>query len=218
MKSINKATKKFAEKLKIPDRMECMDESEAYITIKDKRILDQINKNISQNTNVNQWRNSTSVIDWFKAIHNKPQYRFFVFDIENVYQSISLDLYEKVLNFSKQITPIADSNLRTVMHSRKTLLFHESEKAKREGNKNFDVPMGCFDGAEVCELVGTYILSQLNLVFENENVGLYRDGGLGIFRNLSGPEIARTRRAIVRVFELCGLSITTKANLKVVNF
>ena len=91
------------------------------------------------------------------------------------------DLYEKVLNFSKRITPIADSNLRTVMHSRKTLLFHESAKAKREGNKNFDVPMGCFDGAEVCELVGTYILSQLNLVFENENVGLYRDGGLGIF-------------------------------------
>ena len=88
MKSINKATKKFAEKLKIPDRMECMDESEAYITIKDKRILDQINKNISQNTNVNQWRNSTSVIDWFKAIHNKPQYTFFVFDIENFYQSI----------------------------------------------------------------------------------------------------------------------------------
>ena len=33
--------------------------------------------------------------------------------------------------------------------------------------------MGCFDGAEVCELVKTYMLSQLNTVFKNENVGLY---------------------------------------------
>ena len=35
MRSINKATKKFVEKLKNADRMECMDESEAYITIKE---------------------------------------------------------------------------------------------------------------------------------------------------------------------------------------
>ena len=101
LKSINKTTKKFAEKLKIAGRMEFMDESEAYVTIKDhkenfpekpsfrlinpsksdiekisKRILHQINENISQNTNVNQWKNSTSVIDWFKAIYNKSQYTF----------------------------------------------------------------------------------------------------------------------------------------------
>ena len=38
---------------------------------------------------------------------------------------------------------------------------------KREGNENFDVPMGCFDAAEVCELVATYMLRQLNTVFEN---------------------------------------------------
>ena len=78
--------------------------------------------------------------------------------------------------------------------------------------------MGCCNGAEVCELVGTYILSQLNAVFENENVVLYRDDGLRIFRNLSGPEIERKRKAIVCVFKECGLSITTKANLNVVNF
>ena len=100
-----------------------------------------------------------------------------------------------------------------------TLLFHGSEPfIKREGNENLDVPMRCFDEAEVCELVGTYILSQLNTVFENENVSLYRDDGIGIFRNLSGPEIERKRKAIVCVFKQCSLSITTKANLKVVNF
>ena len=51
--------------------------------------------------------------------------------------------------------------------------------------------MRSFDGAEVCELVGTYILRRLNTVFENKNMGLYRDNGVGIFRNLSGPEIEK---------------------------
>ena len=38
--------------------------------------------------------------------------------------------------------------------------------------------MGSFDGAEVCELVGLYLLSQLqHLVMK---VGLYRDDGLAI--------------------------------------
>ena len=73
-------------------------------------------------------------------------------------------------------------------------------------------------GIELCELVRSYILSQLNIVFENENVGLYRDNGLAIFRNLSGPEIERKRKAIVRLFKECGLSVTTKAKLKVANF
>ena len=58
--------------------------------------------------------------------------------------------------------------------------------------------MGYFDGAEMCELVGTYILSQLNTVFENENFDLYRDDGIGIFRNFSGLEIERKRKASIK--------------------
>ena len=77
-------------------------------------------------------------------------------------QILSLDRYEKALKFSKQITPIADSDLRIMMHSRKTFLFHCIKSfIKREGNENFDVLMGCFDGVEVYKFVGNYILSQL---------------------------------------------------------
>ena len=55
-----------------------------------------------------------------------------------------------------------------MMHFRETLLFHGSELfIKRQGNKNSGVPIGCFDGGEVCELVGTYVLSQLKTVFKN---------------------------------------------------
>lgn len=42
----------------------------------------------------------------------------------------------------------------------------------------FDVTMGSFDGAETCELVGLYLLSQLQHL--NIDVGLYRDDGLAV--------------------------------------
>ena len=90
-----------------------MEETEVYITVKDnkkdfphkfsfrlinpsksvickisKTLLDKINKILILNTNVNQWENTTIVIDWFKI---------------------------------------------------------------------FDVPIGCYDGAMICELVGIFI-------------------------------------------------------------
>ena len=39
--------------------------------------------------------------------------------------------------------------------------------------------MECFDGAEVCVLVGVYILHFLRTVMREENVGLCHDDGLG---------------------------------------
>ena len=43
-------------------------------------------------------------------------------------------------------------------------------------SSGFDVTMGIFDGAEVCELVGLYLLSQLQHLAMN--VGLCRDDGI----------------------------------------
>ena len=99
-------------------------------------------------------------------------------------------------------------------------MFHENEPwVKREGDENFDVLIGCLDGAKVCDLTGLYILSKIKSVFENQNnVGLYGDDGLGILRNISGPQIERVREEIIKIFKKCGLSITTKTNLKFVQF
>ena len=46
-----------------------------------------------------------------------------------------------------------------------------------ENNSNlFDVTMGSYDGAEICELVGLFILNHLGKTFGKlENIGLYRD-------------------------------------------
>ena len=78
--------------------------------------------------------------------------------------------------------------------------------------------MGCYNRAEVWELVGTYLLNQLKVVIAKGNMGLYRDDGLGIFKNTSWPEIEKKKKELVKIFKNNGLSITIKANLKTVDF
>ena len=54
--------------------------------------------------------------------------------------------------------------------------------------------MGAFDGAEICELVGTYLLSILAEKYPKEDIGLYRDDGLAVFKNKSGPQLERIKK------------------------
>ena len=56
--------------------------------------------------------------------------------------------------------------------------------------------MSCYDGAEVCEMVGTYILNKLKNITNKENIGLYRDDGLGIFQNIPKSEIETKNKSL----------------------
>ena len=69
------------------------------------------------------------------------------------------------------------------MHSRKSLLFNNTSVwVKKEGDPAIDVTMGgSFDGAEICELVGVYILNVLNKKYGKARMVLYRDDGLACF-------------------------------------
>ena len=75
-----------------------------------------------------------------------------------------------------------------------------------------------FDGGEVCELVGTFILNKLKNVFQNNTFGLYRDDGLAVIKGLSGPEIERLKKNVVKTFKDCGLNITIETNLHTANY
>ena len=73
--------------------------------------------------------------------------------------------------------------------------------------------MGCFDGAEVCELVGLYLLHHLSGILGKEVVGLHRDDGLAILRNTSGPNAERLKKQIIQVFHQHDLKVVTDTNL-----
>ena len=137
----------------------------------------------------------------------------------NFYLSITQGLMNKGIEFPKTIVDIPDEDLSIIMQSRKTLLFSEKvPQVKKEIDEDFDVPMGCYNDAEVCDIVGSYILNLLCNILDKDLVGLYRDDDLAIVRNLSGSEIERKRKAIIKLFKECCLNITIKTNLKIVNF
>ena len=51
----------------------------------------------------------------------------------------------------------------------------------------FDVTTGSFDGTEVFEFVGLYILNNIKPLLGSSNVGLYRDDGLAIVHKALKP-------------------------------
>ena len=89
---------------------------------------------------------------------------------------------------------------------------------KRSGNKDFDVPMGSYDSAEVCELVGAFLLNNLSHAIDKTSVGLYRDDGLGVFKSHSGPESERKRKEIIKTFNTYKLSITIETSIRFATF
>ena len=85
-------------------------------------------------------------------------------------------------------------------------------------NEDFDVPIWCYDGGEVCELVGSYLLKKLSNIVDKKSIDLYRDDELAILQNLSGPQIERKRKDVIKMFKTAGLNITIQAGLRIVNF
>ena len=129
-----------------------MQESESYVTVKEhkedfphkiscrlinpsktdigkisKHVLDKVNQKLLSVTEVNQLKNSHSVIEWFKNIRNKSNASIFIFDIESFYHSISLKLLEDAINFAKTVCNISGRDTSINMQARRTLLFNNGD-------------------------------------------------------------------------------------------
>ena len=118
------------------------------------------------------------------------------------------------MQYACEITQITNYDISIIKHTRKTLLFNNNQPwQKKSGDPDFDVPMGCYDSAEVCELVGIYILNKLSNIIDIDSIGLYRDDGPGTFESVSGPQIERKKKNIIKVFKMSGLSIIVTTNI-----
>ena len=110
-----------------------------------------------------------------KPSQKKNKFSFTVFDIECFYPSITENLLLNALNYAKTHTSITDLDVNIIMHCRKSLLFDNDTAWVKKTNNMFDVTMGSFDGAEICELVGLFLLSTLPDKFKSNDIGLYRE-------------------------------------------
>ena len=68
------------------------------------------------------------------------------------------------------------------------------------------------------EICNKNIQAQLSEKFEKKNFGLYRDDGLAVFRNISGPQAEKIKKEFQRIFKQNHLDITILCNLKIVNY
>ena len=84
-------------------------------------------------------------------------------------------------------------------------------------NGLFDITMGAYDGAEVYELVGTYMLFLILEKYDKKGFGLYRNDGLGEEKNKSGLETEKIKKNIQKIFKENKLDIAIHCKMKIAN-
>ena len=168
------------------------------------------------------------MLEWFASLKytkesiKNQMLKFIKFNIEAFYPSISEELLNKSIHFA-QINGVffSETDIETVKTARESVLFKNGVPYVKKGRNNrFDVNIGSWDGMEISELCGVYLLNRLtdeNGPFKKSSVGLYRDDGLSVAK---GTE--RTRNQIQKwieaIFNEEGLKITSDINMTETDF
>ena len=181
--SIELKAKDIAKKLQLDSRIKTTAKRETFITLKDhkpnfannptcrlinpakseigkigKQLLDRINTTLVSKLKLNQWKKTKAVLAWFTGIQHKELHSFIAFDVVEFYPSISINLLGAALEFASKHVTICDDERHIILQAKRSLLYNCGEPwSKRTSSNLFDVTMGSFDGAESCELVGTYL-------------------------------------------------------------
>ena len=67
-----------------------------------------------------------------------------------------------------------------------------------------------YDGAEVCELVGSFSLDKISVEYDKYSIGLYHNNGLSVFKNST----LKNRKELTKTFKVFGLEIAVESDLK----
>ena len=237
--NIIKADIHIAKNLDLADRINTTAKRESFITLKDhkedfknkptcrlinpckpeigkisKQWLEKIVKVVMDKTKYNYWKNTQDVITWFEDIPNKKSNTFIALHICDFYPSSTEELLDKALDFASHYIEITNDERKFIKHTNRPLSIAIT-LPWRKITSDFDVTMGSFDGAETCELVGLFLLSQITHL--DVNVGLYRDDGPATCTK-TPKQVEAIKKEMCKIFKRNSLQITIEANKKVVNF
>ena len=67
-----------------------------------KVILENINNEFLNNLQLQQWNNSTTIINWCKKIENKSKYKFMTLHKKDIYSTTRKKLLDDAINFEHQ--------------------------------------------------------------------------------------------------------------------
>ena len=125
---------------------------------------------------------------------------------------------KNAIQFAVEYKNVSKNDCEVIFHVQKSLLFHSNQPWIKRDSDTFDVTLGACDVAEICELVGIFMLSLLSRKFSSNNIGLYHDHALSVFRNISGQQAEKHKKAIQHIFKDKGSQIIMKCNLKIVDY
>ena len=156
---------------------------------------------------------------WLRNIPNKSECKFVQLDIKEFYPSITEQLLNNAITFAENYIPISKEDIRIKKHSKKTLLFYGNEAWKKEDyDTKFDITIGSYDGAELCELIGIYIQFLLTKILSKDKSGLYGVNGLFILRKINKQQTDRVQKKIISIFKNINFKIEIVTNEREVDF
>ena len=82
-----------------------------------KQIL-EINLKLVDATGVNQWKNTSSVLQWYKSLPNKCKSAFISFDVVEFYPLITEDLLRRALDFASSYVNISPGDRQIIIYTR----------------------------------------------------------------------------------------------------
>ena len=137
-----------------------------------KFIIQTVNKEHWYKLNLNQSKKTEDFIDWFNCINDKQHYKFVIFNNKDFYPSIKESSLKQYLDLAEKYIKVSNEDKAIIKHARTSLLFNKQQTWIKKESGLFDVTMGAYDGAEVCELAGIFILYQLSPICDKNNMGL----------------------------------------------
>ena len=163
-----------------------------------KLILDEIISTVRRISGLSQWKSTDNVIQWFKSIEKKKSKKFIQLDVMNFYPSITEELLKSAIEWARQFVKISAEEEEIIIQSKNSILINEGTPWAKKGTSNFDVGQGSFDGAECAELVGLYILAELDKI-DRLSPGIYRDDCLAV-TNASPRQTEIIKKKMCQIF------------------
>ena len=87
-----------------------------------KQILDEKLQGLREATGLNQFKNSFSVIEWYKNIPNKERCKFLIFDICDFYPSITEELFSDAISWASDIVDFSAEEIEILKASMQSFL------------------------------------------------------------------------------------------------
>ena len=130
-------------------------------------------------------------------MEEKSNHKFIVFNTKDFYPSIKEAIRIKTADFAKKRVNVTNGYIVIIKHARKFILCDNNEPLMKKESSLSDVTIGAYDGAQVCKMGGTFFLCEISQKYNKNNIGLYQDDGLAIFKNIR----AQNQRKLKKIFK-----------------